>query len=228
VAPPPQHIHYEFKHYSHASDWENAGNGLTSLDADGNIQIHQVGPDSQDTVRRMTQWIPFYDTLMTHSALASVARGLTVKMLHRDALTPHQGKSGEEVFDEKEPHNLGLLRELHRQVRDAGGRLLLLFLPKYQALHPESDPDKVSHLFQRRLTQWTLDLGIPLIDIGPIYKNALDRIGTNDPAHLFFLKDGHANARGYQLIASTIADYLARRPDLIARKSQEGENPASR
>jgi lysophospholipase L1-like esterase len=205
----------------HASDWVNAMNGLTSLDANGKIEVHQVPPDAQDKVRRMTRWIPFYDALMTHSALANVARNVVVKTLHRQtpaALEQQGDPSGDAASDVREDHNFALLRELQRQVRNAGGTLLLVFIPKYQALYPETDPDKVSHLFQKKLAQWASELDVPLLDMTPIYRDVVDRNGKSDPSYLFFLKDGHNNARGYRLIASTISDFLATHPDLLAMR----------
>jgi lysophospholipase L1-like esterase len=208
----------------HAGDWENAVNGLTSLDVSGKIAVHQVPPDAQDKVRWMTEWIPFYDTLMTHSTLANVARNVVVKTLHRRSAAAFQKdereQSGEAVPDIREDHNFALLRELHRQVRNADARLLLVFIPKYPALDPPTDPDKAAHLFQKKLAQWAVDLGIPLLDMTPIYRNALVQAGKSDPSYLFFLKDGHANARGYRLIASTVADFLGTHPDLIVRRQE--------
>lgn len=201
----------------HASDWENAGNGLTSLDSHGNVQIHQAASDAHDKVRSIAQWIPFYETLMTHSALANVVRGVTVKLLHRNRATASgEGRSNEDSFYDFEKLNYALLKELDHQVREAGGKLLLLFLPKYEALYPESDPDIVSHLFQKRLHQWTLGLGIPLYDMWPVYRDVLDRNGK-DPSYLYFLKDGHSNARAYRLIANTITAYIGYAEGIAAR-----------
>ena len=201
---------------AHAGDWESAVNGLTSLDPHGKIQIHQLPPDSRDKIRKLTEWIPFYDTLMTHSALANVVKFATLMMLREDSRpVTHVSESDEEVFYAREKQNVALLRELDHQVRNAGGKLLLVFLPKFQAIYPETDPDKVSHLFQKKLAEWALDLEIPFLDMGPIYRETLDRNGK-DFSHLFYLKDGHANPRGYRLIASTIADFLATPSDLIS------------
>ena len=196
----------------HASDWENAVDGLTSLDSDGKLQIHQVPPGAQDKVREVTKWIPFYDTLVTHSALANFIRWRIIGIVHKDHQPlDHDSISAESVFYEIETHNVALLREVHRQVHATGAKLLLVFLPKYQAIYPEGDPDKVSHLFQRRISLWALDLQIPLLDITPVYRDVLDRTGK-DPSHLFYLKDGHANPQAYGLIARMIADFLATRP----------------
>ena len=160
---------------------------------------------------------------MTHSARANFikirlilySKKGTTGATQAEAAAPISGLAAgptPDPFAATEKLNLAILKDLAGRVRAGNGHLLLVFIPKYQGLFPETDADRVSHQFHEALPGWAAQAGIPLLDMTPILQNAMARSHL-EVGNLYHLKDGHCTPRSYTLIAKTIADHLRAHPN---------------
>lgn len=202
----------------HASDWENALNGLLTLDSQGALVRHQVVRKDVGVLKKIVGCIPFYNLLMTRSALANLIKQRVVQFTKRGAnLAPTAATTTkpEDPFLQTAAINQKILAELLRLSREIKAQILFVYIPKFQALHPESDTDVSSRLFHESLLKWMDELHFNLLDATPVFQRALARDHLEAGA-LYHLKDGHCKERGYAVLANSAADYLRQHPDLLS------------
>lgn len=198
----------------HASDWKNALNGLVTRSADGELQRHQVVREDVKRLKRIAAVIPLYETLMAHSALAGMLKHSVVALTRQGTNLPvTEYRLRVERFRESYSLNRAILAELAAQVERSGARLLLLYIPKYQALKP-GDPDGASHLFAAAVRDWSRELELPLVDMTPILARILER-EARSVSELYHLRDGHCTELGYTAIARAAAAHVRDYPELL-------------
>lgn len=208
----------------HAGDWENASNGLTSLESDGTLKRHQVVRKDISRLKKVTAQIPLYDTLMTHSAIANLIKQAVIRVTNAGT-TGGAIMSAENVrdlaaretalFEKLTPVNRALLRGLQQTAADAGAGLLIAFIPSYGEITPGGKPGAGQKRFRQDLTAWTQELGISFVDTTPMLKLHLDKHALPVEA-LYFPKNEHCTTVGYQVIAKGISEEIARHPEWLA------------
>lgn len=209
----------------HAGDWENAANGLVSLKTDGTLERHQVVRKDISRLKAMTEHIPFYDTLMTHSAIANLLKQAVVRSTHAGTT---RGVSNSEVassigdadwtkdqFHKLSPVNRALLRGLQQVATEAGARLLVAFIPSYREMEPGGDGQAGYRLFREQLQAWTRELELPYVDTTSLLLEHLEKHSV-PVSSLYHLKNEHCTATGYEVIARGLFEKITEHPEWLA------------
>src|SRR5438552_1890478 len=63
----------------HAGDWENASNGLITVNEKNELEKHPVIRKDVTRLKTIADWIPLYSLLMTNSALANYLKQIVVQ-----------------------------------------------------------------------------------------------------------------------------------------------------
>lgn len=96
-----------------------------------------------------------------------------------------------------------ILSEAQNTVRSWGGQLYFVYLPAWPRFS-NINPD-FANPHRQRVVALVNDLNIPFIDIEKEFR------GSKDPLSFFPMrKCGHYNKEGYQLVGTTILDYIAK------------------
>lgn len=210
----------------HASDWENAGNGLVTLDTQGDLQRHPVVRRDIGRLKRLTRWIPFYDTLMSHSALANYLKQIVIRVTRQGTTQSPASTPLEDPVQRLAPLNEALLRKIESECASIHARLLMVYIPKYEALDPSTDSDTLSRQFHDEMKLWTQKHAILFFDTTPFLQEALKREGG--VSAIYHLIDGHCKPAGYAVIAQSIARFLKDHPDeLLPREFSKKSPPIS-
>jgi hypothetical protein len=133
---------------------------------------------------------------------ASLVRLLTLHET-RNLVTSELAVGSDKNAWRAEESEMGLFREvmLKAKTRAAewGGQIYFVLLPGTELLRNKSGRE------QLRLEELQVvhDLGIPVIDLYPVFKQ------HNDPLSLFTLPNPHYNEEGYRITAETIEKVLA-------------------
>ena len=206
----------------HASDWENAYHGLVSLDADGKLKRHQVIRKDVSRLKSIAGHIPLYDTMMTHSAIASLLKQTVVRLTRKGTTGGGSGGSqpsstASEVsrVEQVAPLNKALLSELKQVAADMGAGLLIVFIPSVGAMEATTD-DAHYRRFRELVQTWTQELTIPHVDATPLLQGHLKRHALPASA-LYHGRDGHCTPVGYTVIAEGVADTIVKHPEWLAR-----------
>jgi lysophospholipase L1-like esterase len=209
----------------HASDWQNAANGLVTLGPDHQLVRHQVVRQDVASLKSMTEWIPFYEPLMTHSALANVLKQAVVRLTKKGstggALTPEVSAALlQSHVDTLAPLNKAILRGIQETAEQNGAKLVLAFIHSNEAVTPELTIQPDHERFHGLISIWCQELNIPLIDTTPVIESHL-KMNSIHSSSLYFPNDGHLNPSGYQLVARTIADFLIAHPEWLLPASRK-------
>ncbi len=101
-----------------------------------------------------------------------------------------------------------VLEQADLAVKAWGGQLTLVYLPERRRFNKRTAPVTGEHhdprMVQQRVKDITTRLGIPILDVVEVFAR------EEDPAKLWNSRRYHYNADGYELVAQTIADDLAK------------------
>ncbi|MFN0076477.1 MAG: SGNH/GDSL hydrolase family protein [Prosthecobacter sp.] len=202
----------------HASDWENAFNGLVSLEPDGSLKTHQVVRKDVSVLKSITAKIPFYDFISTHSALAALIKESVIQWTRTGTVGGMVGGPPEEAANSVElaaPINQALLGGLQQAAAAAGAGLLVVFIPSHGEMEWGENAHHNYRRFRELIQTWTTALAIPHVDATLLLRAHLEK--HHLPVHaLFHVRNGHCTPLGYEVIATGVANVITKHPDWLA------------
>lgn len=199
-----------------AGDWRNAYYGLVSMDAEGKLQRHQVIRKDVSQLKAIVRHIPFYDTLMTHSALANLLKQAVVRITRKGTVVGMAGTVGR--VEQIAPINKALLTELKYRAADMGASLLVVFIPYADGMDP-TGYDAAYRRFRELVQTWTQELAIPYVDATPLLQRHLKRHSLS-VSSLYYERDGHCTPLGYTAIAEGVSEAVLQHPEWLTRNHQ--------
>lgn len=201
----------------HASDWENAFNGLVTLGLDGNLQTHPVVRQDISVLKGVTTKIPFYNFISTHSALAALVKESVIQFTRTGTVGGMAGGPPEDTaraVEQSAAVNKALLRGLNKVADEAGAKLLVVFIPSHDELVWDMNEDHNYRRFRTIMQTWTTELDIPFFDVTPLLRSHVERFKLPMSA-LYYPMNMHCTAAGYDLIASGIEEAINSHSDWL-------------
>src|SRR5207237_702151 len=110
----------------HAGDWENASNGLITVNEKNELEKHPVIRKDVRRLKAIADWIPLYPLLMTNSALASYLKQIVVQRTEQGT---NKKSAGGPSFEATRRLNELIIRDLRARSREIPADLLFIFIP---------------------------------------------------------------------------------------------------
>lgn len=198
----------------HASDWENAYNGLVTLDSEGRLEKHPVIRKDVSRLKAVAEKIPFYDFLVTHSALAALCKESVVRLTWTGTAGGMAGgppEDAEGLVEQAAPVNRALLEGLQREAAAAEAALLLVFIPSAGEMEWDDQSQHNFSRFRRLFLAWADDAGIPCLDATQLLRSHLKEHDLPVRA-LYHPVNGHCTSLGYEVIARGMVDLILQHP----------------
>ena len=185
---------------------------LFSIDASGSVnpksavQVAQFQSQSL-RARQIVTRFPGYDYLTANSELLNLFRRTTSALIRRHHIGAVHASAGPSAFETVGLRLLGGEVEwLDRQVRAAGGQLLVVFVPFRQTVYgqlPKTNPVvSKSAAMVETLTRICAQYNIPFRDLTSEMRTS----GASGQPPIYYTKyDAHPTPTGYKLIADLIS-----------------------
>ena len=157
----------------HASDWENASNGLITVNERNELEKHTVIRKDVRRLKAISDWIPFYQTLMTESALANYLKRIIVQRTKQGSTLTSKNSGGNRNFEATYRVNELIVRDLHARIREVPADVLFVFIPTYAQVVGDDSVPKEYQEFRETILRWAEVRSIPMVDMVPVFQNSV-------------------------------------------------------
>jgi len=192
----------------HAGDWANARRGLLTLEDSGELRHHQVTRHQVGRLKELSEQIPFYELLVTHSSFANFLKYRIAFLLDwgtTGALAEDGVEDRAAQFRNAWPTNRAILARIAEIAQESGARVAMVFIPTHLALAGEAS-DPAEDVFARELESAAAEEGIAFVNLAPRLRGEIARgAGIAD---YYFLLDGHCRPAGYAEIADAAREAM--------------------